>query len=344
MTSHGIYPRSVTPGIENQSKPDRPPQLPPQGSWVGLDWVRVTGSEVLEQSVRNYINSRFGDDFRVAHPAKFFSEGMLWESGLLLSTGHRSRILMVDVRGEHLKAMSGDDRTQLLSDLIELGLKPTRIDGALDLVELDRDLYGHALASCQAGELCHLRRYSFDPEYYSGGSPTRLMLKLGKRDSPVCARIYDKGLEQGLVLPRIWERLEVEWKKDKAPAITERIVKAGSAWSSVLASLIVGAIDFRQCNGRSELKRRPRSDWWANLIENIQPVKAKATPTEGTFNAWLTGFQTSYGRRIVQLASSCGMTVGAFVEVLLSMVNPAEGKPALVRECVSLMGSEGAER
>lgn len=43
-----------------------------------------------------------------------------------------------------------------------------------------------------------MRRYADDAEYTNIGEPTRLLLKLGKLESAVFARIYDKGLQPTL--------------------------------------------------------------------------------------------------------------------------------------------------
>jgi hypothetical protein len=56
------------------------------------------------------------------------------------------------------------------------------------------------------------------------------LLKLGKRASAICARIYNKGLEQAVAGPSLWERIEVEFKDDRAPQAALGFVKAKQDW------------------------------------------------------------------------------------------------------------------
>jgi|GEM_PF-3351132 len=136
---------------------------------------------------------------------------------------------MIDVQGQALAGLSGDESIRLLLDLLAFGLKPTRIDLALDFVGQDRELYRHALASCEAGELFGIRKYKITEDQTVSGEPLERTLHLGSRDSPVFVRVYDKGLEQARCAPLgYWERIETEFKKERAVQVVEHTASSST--------------------------------------------------------------------------------------------------------------------
>lgn len=236
---------------------------------------------------------------------------------------------MVDVQGSRLRLMSGDQGMALLRRLY-LGMKPTRLDGAIDFVGQSLNLCSNAEASCERGELCLIRRFSPNNEYRSNNIPTRLLLKLGARDSAVCGRIYDKGLEQGIPVRGLWERLEIEWKDDRAGTVGRELYDAGDAWHAKLVELVLGAIDFREQNGRPELARRPRAAWWANLLNGHSTATTRPAMEAKTFEKWYAGFVQSYGRRLLEMAEAVEQPVGEVVAFLLNGVKASENGRELI--------------
>ena len=301
MTTPTDNPRVVTPGIETQ--PDQI-QPPPPGVYVGLDWIRCTGPECLRDQLNELMCELCSGEGKELGKAKWFKHGLVWEPGVMLSWGHRSDICQVDFQGSRLKLLNGESRVDLLRQMIELGMKATRIDGALDLIGQQLGICVQAERSCDQGELCILRRYSPNNEFGSGGKTLRRLLKLGSRDSPVCARIYDKGLEQKVSGEGYWERLEIEWKKDRASQVAASLCEAGTDTSELLAGLILGSIDFRAHNGRSEIKRRPRSTWWHDLIGSTEIVQTSSSSDEHSFHRWHSWFRSSVAPRLLQFSQT----------------------------------------
>ncbi len=328
----GIYPRSVTPGIETQGDVS---EIPPEGVSVGLDWMRFTAPDQMREELRDLLETWFPE----AKPeqssgAKYFKHGLAWKPGVLLSWGHSAEVCMVDVQGGRLRLMSGGERIRLFRCLMDKGIAPTRLDGAIDFVDQALDICGHAEASCRSGELCRVRRWSPNNEYESNGIPTRLLLKLGSRESPVCGRIYDKGLEQRAAGLGRWERVEIEWKDDRAATVAHELYHAANKWPATLASLVFGAIDFRESNGRSELARRPRVAWWERVIAGHKTVAVSPAMEAKTFERWHEGLVRSYGRRLLEMADAVGKPVGELVTMLLAGVTPSDNGGALVTEFV----------
>ena len=323
-----VYPRFVTPGIENQEhvKPgtgtqqDDGPDMPPPGVYVGLDWIRLTGDEGMLREIEALLEACFGVNSESNHGAKWFKRGLVWEPGVLLSSEHQNKICQVDIQGSRLRLMEGDFRVELLRRLMEKGLRVTRIDGALDLVDQRLSVCENAETSCRKHELCHLRRYSPNNEYKADGEPTRLMLKLGARTSPVCARIYDKGLEQGVALRGRWERIEIEWKEDRAATVGQELYYANDEWASRLVSLVLGALDFRERNGRTELTRRPQAAWWKRVVAGRDTAQVAPKQDDQSFERWCEWFRTACGPRLLELADSVNEPVAKVVRWLLEGV------------------------
>ncbi len=316
----GIHPRFVTPGIENQNRPD---QVPEPGMWCRPDWIRLVGLSSMERRVTRVIRKWFGHPTGSNHGAKFFDAGVEWYPGVLLSKGHSSNIVMVDLQGSRLAIMEPMDAIKLMTEIMMMGFHCTRIDLAVDHVMQGVDLYNKALASCEAKELCMMRRYSPDPEFDSHGKPLRKLLKLGKRDSDVCARIYDKGLETKTLPEGLWERFEVEFKGDRANEVCMTLIETGDTFNETLWQIIIGSVDFRLCNGRSELKRRPRSKWWSDYIGQSYPLKIKPMPKESSLDQWCEWFRLSAARRLLQLAEIMGQPPQEFFAQLIVGLEPA---------------------
>ena len=327
-TQSGIHPRIVTPGIENQNHEK---QVPEPGMWCRPDWIRLVGPASMASEIDLLLMRWFGERTGTNHGAKFFKKGTEWHPGVLYSQGHPSEIVMVDLQGSRLATIEPLKALELTEQILMMGFHCTRIDLAVDHVHQGIDLYGKALVSCEAGELCIMRRYSPDPEFKADGSPLRKLLKLGKRDSEVCARIYDKGLETGLLPEGEWERFEVEIKGDRAHEACMSLVLAFDKFNEQLWELVIGSVDFRECNGRSELKRRPRSSWWSEYIGQSTPKRIKPVPKESSLDQWCEWFRRAAGRRLLQLAHTLGVTPQEFFRQLMVDLQPAESiVPAIV--------------
>lgn len=345
MTSQQPSPRYVTPGIETHQYVEcesgeviENKISPPPGRYVGLDWIRCTGPQGLEIEVEATLDGWAPTAPKETRGAAWFQRGRLWEPGIQLSLGHSAGILQVDVRGSHLRLLDGDARVDLLRCLVDMGLRPTRLDGAIDYIGQDVAICDQAHAGCDAGELCGPRRFSPRHAFTSDGAPLQKLLALGARDSPLCVRIYDKGLEQGGMPPGYWERIETEFKGDKANGLAARLLSGEKLWSDVLFDYVLGAFDFKVVNGRSELVRRPRSDWWAQLIGTGPAVRIASAQQEQSFAKWHHWFRIAVGPRLIEIAQAVGMPVGALAEHLIDGVESGDSGGAVLHGALRQLG------
>ena len=342
MTPPDLYPRSVTPGIE--SHPEHP-QMPPPGVYVGLDWLRFTGPEDTHWvEVERLLQAWAGSKPERNRGAAYFNEGKLWKPGILMSRGHRSEICQVDIQGGRLRLMRGEDRMTLFGALIERGMKPTRIDGCIDLVDQGHELYHNARASCERDELCKMRSYGDNSRRTVGQRPDRLHLNLGRRDSPVCGRIYDKGLETKTTeTAGRWERLEIEWKGDRVQEVGQRLYHAGSEWVSILTALVFGAMDFREVTGQTKLDRRPRCEWWKRVVARHSEVVTSPASKSPDLERWGHALGKSYGRRILEFAVAAGDPPGKIFEWFVAHLKPSDSGGESVNEFLRAYRSAVAE-
>lgn len=320
--SMGIHPRSVTPGIENQPNPDNATQIPPAGMSSRPDWIRLVGLECQVPWLMDRLRADYGEC--VPHSgAKFFRAGAIWHPGILVSWGHKSEIAMIDLQGSRLACTPVEEFMQLTFDLLRRGFHCTRIDLAVDHVGMEIDLYKHAAASCKAKELCRLRTYSDDSEFKADGTPLRYLLKLGKRTSPICARIYDKGLETKTLPAGRWERFEVEFKDDRANEVCMALADAGDQLHELLWGFVIGAVEFRIVNGRSERARRPFAAWWKRYIGHSIPIPCPPCPKPSSFDTWWEWARTSFAARFLQFTEILDVSPESLLIALITDVDPA---------------------
>jgi DNA relaxase NicK len=213
---------------------------------------------------------------------------------------------------------------QLTNEILMHGFRCTRIDLAVDHVGMDLKLHEHALKSCKACELCKLRSYADDSEFKTDGTPMRYLLKLGKRESPICARLYDKGLETKTFPAGQWERLEVEFKVDRANEVCITLSEAGDRMNEALWRYVIGAVDFREVNGRSELARRPRVEWWSDYIGSSVPLNCPPCPKESGFDTWWEWARTSFAARLLQISQILGVSPESIFAALIENLEPAK--------------------
>lgn len=327
-----MQPPDVSRGLETHTSPF----IPPEGVFVRLDWIRATAPESERSAMVDLCVRHCGYRWRVSKGARFFTEGRDWDTGAQVSYGHSAKIAMLDLRGSLLSALTADEGIGLLREVVTHGWKLTRLDGALDFVGQSLGIVDNARASGHRDEQCILRLFHDDYRRQSKHHECGKQATFGRRDSDVCVRFYDKGLEQRLLIANFWERIEAEWKGDRAPLVAARILSAGDAWHRVLTELIVGAVDFREVNGRTEIDRRSRAAWWADLLSGLQPTKTSPIPRNSEFDRWLyKGLRPSYGRKLLQMKLLSGMSWDALMELLTRSLLPAEEMDAVVNEFLS---------
>lgn len=300
------------------------------------DWIRLVGHETSRLSVFNKIRDRFGEPTRDTSGGQHFKSGKYWEPGIQTSYGHRCKVMMVDIQGAAWAVTPVSELIQLVYDIMHNGFHFTRIDLAVDHVNMGLNLCERIRECCEKGQLCHIRKFSYDPEFKADGTPTRKLVKLGSRSSDISVRVYDKGLETGTLPVGQWERLEVEVKGDRANEIGPKLILAGDDMPDLLWRYVIGAFDFREVNGRSELARRPRVKWWDDYMGQSVPLVCPPCTKVSTFESWKRWFQTSVGPRLLQLSGILGVSPYEFLEEMLQGVKAAKSHTACTEEARSL--------
>lgn len=328
-----IQPRTVTPGLKNQNALYG---IPEAGVYCRPDWVRLVGPQSMAKWLYRFLIRNFGPADKKTQGAAFFEMGRFWYLGIQMSEGHSTGVVMIDIQGKFCASHDPNEVLQMVDEIFGHGFHATRIDLAVDWVGQDIKLYSNALASCKASELCKTKSYQVGSEYTTEQQAKKLLLYLGKRTSAMCARIYDKGLESGLAPQGWWERLEVEFKEDRAQTIVHALLKEPDRWHEVLWERVVGAIDFRIKNERSELNRRPQSQWWEELIGNTTPKPTVSVNPDTDYSMYRGWFRKSVGPRLLQLAEIFDLEPAIYLEELLQDVKPARSETPAVANARSL--------
>lgn len=277
-----------------------------------------------------FLSRKFGPADTNTSGAAFFEKGRFWYLGIQMSEGHSAGIVMIDLHGKFFAAHDPGESMAVVEEIFGHGFHATRIDLAVDWVGQHVDLYSNALASCKASELCKTKTYQDSSEYTTEQQAKKLLLYLGKRTSAMCARIYDKGLESGIAPQGWWERLEVEFKEDRAQTIVHALLRNPDRWHKELWERVVGAIDFRIKNERSELNRRPQSKWWAELIGNTDPTPTAPMNRDSDYSNWRGWFKESVGPRFLQLAAIFDLDPSEYLTELLLGLKPARSETPAV--------------
>jgi hypothetical protein len=169
--------------------------------------------------------------------------------------------------------LRGDSQTVmgLLSELLVAGAAVTRLDISADFAATAID---PVVASMYAKDFLPMRVDEFHDSRGKGptGGRTCYFGRRGNDGGGVFVRFYEKGREQGLPVDLL--RYEIELSGDKAQDAAKKLVAGGEGWASVGASILAGAIDFR--DGYGELRGTAhahrdceRSAWWSLLLTRL---------------------------------------------------------------------------
>jgi len=143
------------------------------------------------------------------------------------------------------------------------GGKPTRCDTAID--DYRRVVSpGQVLETLQGPDVVtHAQKVLTQQGGVVGSRDlTGATVYLGAAGSRQRLRVYDKGLESAGELDCI--RWELESRKEAAE--TMAVALAYQNWGEVMASRLVGFVDFRDAYSHSEVERRERLPWFQLLV------------------------------------------------------------------------------
>lgn len=185
-------------------------------SRLGIDWITATRINVTPPKspaaariiAREVVSQATGIDGLNLDPVsanRFYSYAFEHKlSGLRISISElNTQGVMLVFSGRTLNYFPS--KMALLDNLIEYGFKITRIDFAMDMLDLDVDAGASIDEQYRGLSKSNKRRIT---THQSNGQMTGL--NIGSRQSEFYMRIYDKGIEQGVVAN--WLRCEIEIK------------------------------------------------------------------------------------------------------------------------------------
>jgi len=117
---------------------------------------------------------------------------------------------------------------------------------------------------------------------------TGFTVYLGAPGSRQRLRVYDKGLESGGEMDCV--RWELESHHEAAETMS--VALAYQDWGIVMASRLVGFVDFREANSHSEVEKRERLPWFQSLVGQIRKASAylpKVARTVEQLVEWIDG-------------------------------------------------------
>lgn len=247
----------------------------------GVDWLRLMGEKSSLRDVHAVVSEYFGAGEECKglfglNRGLGFAAGqvrLFWDDG---EAGERGGL---DVSGGGLALLSADARVLFLRRVLECGMHCTRLDAALDLVaKLPGDevhLVEAVTEACEAGELVGARVFVRRRDVVDVRGVLELagqsvsIGRRGKLGSGRYVRCYDKGLETGDAPANRWHRWEVEFSGECAAKVAGDLV-GSEDWGQTLRAYALGAVDFRAVTGARDSCRRPRVDWWAEVITLFQ--------------------------------------------------------------------------
>ena len=211
----------------------------------------------------------------------------------------------------YLADAGGMSVLSLLAALCETGATVTRLDISADFAATVID---PVVASMEAKDYSPMRVHEFRDSRGLGplGGRTCYFGRRGADGGGVYVRFYEKGAEQGLIGVDLL-RYEAEFTGHKAQEAASLLVRAPKEWVPVGASIMAGAIDFRegygQARGTANAARDcPQAAWWvlllARLAEGVKLQRAKLPdPTLVSMRKWI---ERSVGRPAAMLLAAMG--------------------------------------
>jgi len=198
----------------------------------------------------------------------------------------------------------------LLEELLSAGATVTRMDISADFAATAIE---PVVASMYAKDYAPMRVHEFHDSRGKGptGGRTCYFGRRGQDGGGVFVRFYEKGREQGLPIELL--RYEVELSGDKAQNAAQRLATAPQQWSPIGASILAGAIDFRDgygsIRGTAHASRDcERSAWWLLLLSRLAAgVKLeRVMRPDATLLSLKEWIEKSLGRALVMMRAWMG--------------------------------------
>jgi len=264
---------------------------------LSLDWYSVTLHPTEETPVdvpqiqlaaSLALGCESGDWVETASGAYGYQKGMVGPGGVRLWWDAPGRDdFHVSFPGQACQLAGQDRLVSFLRYALGHGGKATRCDTAIDdyrrIIEPDQ-----VLATLQGPDVVtHAKKILTQRGGVVGSKElTGATDYLGSPGSRQRLRVYDKGLESGGEMDCI--RWELESRKEAAETMATAL--AYQNWGEVMASRLVGFVDFKEAASHSEVEKRQRLAWFQELVGLARKASAylpKAVKTALDVVGWL---------------------------------------------------------
>jgi len=240
---------------------------------LSLDWYSVTlhPSEKIPVDVPQIqlaaslaLGCEPGDWVETASGAYGYQKGMVGPGGARLWWDAPGRDdFHVSLPGQACQLAGQDRVVSFLRYALGHGGKATRCDTAID--DYQRVVEpAQVIETLQGPDAVTHAHKGLVQQGFEVGSPdlTGVTTYLGAPGSRQRLRVYDKGLESSGEMDCI--RWELESRKEAAE--TMAMALAYQSWGEVMASRLVGFVDFREADSHSEVEKRQRLGWFQELV------------------------------------------------------------------------------
>lgn len=264
---------------------------------ASFDWIEFT---VFKESLNNVITNillLMEDDFEPLPRGRFgYNAQLKWANGLvfiLYNSGVDGEAIKNDRNGIHIimtgqgcRAFEYNGNFRELFYLVLVGSKDnkfTRIDLAIDDKKDDIINFNRFWDELEAGNVSSkwktwdlILSRSLGDNRFKGRT-----LYMGKQNSDIFCRLYDKGLERiaknyvEIDLEILeWTRLEIVFKRDRAKLLSRYFLESEEGVGQVALAVLNQYIRFLIPNPENERKRSwETADWWEVLLHNVGKLK-----------------------------------------------------------------------
>jgi len=248
---------------------------------LAVDWYSVTLHPTLETPVdvpqvqlaaSLALGCEVGDWVKTKSGFYGYQQGMVGPGGARLWWDAPGRDdIHVSFPGKACGIAGQERLVSFLRYSLAHGGKPTRCDTAMD--DYRRIVSPGQLQEILQGSdvVTHAQKVLIQQGGMVGSRElTGATVNLGAPGSRQRLRVYDKGLESAGEMDCI--RWELESRKEAAA--TMAVALAFQEWGPVMASRLVGFVDFRDADSHSEVEKRQRLPWFQALVGSVRKASA----------------------------------------------------------------------
>jgi len=290
---------------------------------LALDWLSITfhpSSEVpvdvpqVQLSASLALGCEPADWTETERGSWGYEKGMVGPGGARLWWDAPGRDdIHVSLPGQACGIVGQDRMVSFLRYGLGHGGKATRCDTAIDDYRRIADP-AQVLEAIQGPDVVtHAKKYLVQRGGRVGSKElTGATDYLGAPGSRQRLRVYDKGLESEGEMDCI--RWELESRKEAAETMVDAL--AHRDWGQVMASRLVGFVDFRDAASHSEVEKRERLPWFQSLVGQVRKASAYLPKAARTVEQLVEWIDHAMGPSLAVAMKSWGGDLGPLSRIL----------------------------